>query len=79
MAAASKSLPALRFSIHPQPAHSDKIGILLADAEDAWLTPWHAVAVRSKGKIRLMHREQAERLGARLVERDGRPSHFELP
>jgi pyoverdine/dityrosine biosynthesis protein Dit1 len=70
---------ALRFSIHPQPAHSDKIGILLAEAEDAWLTPWHAVAVRSKGRIRLMHREEAERLGARLVERDGRPSHFELP
>jgi pyoverdine/dityrosine biosynthesis protein Dit1 len=70
---------ALRFSIHPQPAHSDKIGILLADAADAWLTPWHAVAVRSKGKVRLMHREEAERLGARLVERDGRPSHFELP
>lgn len=70
---------ALRLSIHPQPPHSEKIGILLADADDAWLTPWHAVALRSGKKVRLVHREEAERLGARLVERDGRPSHFEMP
>jgi pyoverdine/dityrosine biosynthesis protein Dit1 len=70
---------ALRLSIHPQPPHSEKIGILLAEADDVWLTPWHAVALRSGKKVRLVHREEAERLGARLVERDGRPSHFEMP
>jgi pyoverdine/dityrosine biosynthesis protein Dit1/AcrR family transcriptional regulator len=69
---------ALRLSIHPQHPHSEKIGILLADDGDVWLTPWHGVAVRERGRSRLLHRHQAEALGARLVERDGRPSHFEL-
>ena len=69
---------ALRLSIHPQPPHSEKIGILLGDADDVWITPWHGVAVWWAGRWRLMKRSDAEELGARLVERDGGPSHFEV-
>jgi pyoverdine/dityrosine biosynthesis protein Dit1/AcrR family transcriptional regulator len=69
---------ALRLSIHPQHPHAEKIGILLGDADDAWLTPWHGVAVRHPAGWKLVKREEAEALGARLVERDGRPSHFQL-
>jgi pyoverdine/dityrosine biosynthesis protein Dit1/AcrR family transcriptional regulator len=69
---------ALRLSIHPQSPHSDKIGILLGEAKDAWLTPWHGVALKQQGKFILTHRRDAEALGARVVERDGRPSYFEL-
>lgn len=69
---------ALRLSIHPQDPHSDKIGILLGQTNDTWLTPWHSVAVASQGHFILQHRQAVEAQGARLVERFGRPSHFEL-
>lgn len=69
---------ALRLSIHPQHPHSDKIGILLGEADDVWLTPWHGVAVEQDGQFKLMQRHQAETRGARLVESEGRPSHFQL-
>ena len=62
----------------PQPPHAEKIGILLGPADDVWLTPWHAVALLEGGAWKLVKRHQAEELGARIVERDGRPSHFEL-
>ncbi len=68
---------ALRLSIHPQPPHSDKIGILLGDAEDAWLTPWHGVALKTVGGFKLVRRHEAEALGARVILRDGRASHYE--
>jgi pyoverdine/dityrosine biosynthesis protein Dit1 len=68
---------ALRLSIHPQPPHSDKIGILLGDAEDAWLTPWHGVALKTGAGFKLVRRHEAEALGARVVLRDGRASHYE--
>lgn len=32
----------------------------------------------ANGRMRLVQRHQAEALGARVVERNGRPSHFEL-
>jgi pyoverdine/dityrosine biosynthesis protein Dit1 len=69
---------AVRLSIHPQEVHSAKIGILLAESSDVWLTPWHAVVLKREGSFRLVHREDAEAMGARMVERGGRPSHFEL-
>lgn len=69
---------ALRLSIHPQTPHSEKIGILLGEAKDTWLTPWHGVALKQQGKFILTHRHDAEGLGAQVVERDGRPSYFEL-
>lgn len=69
---------ALRLSIHPQPVHGEKIGVLLGEADDRWVTPWHAVALRVGDGFRLLHRRDAEELGARLVDRDGRPSHYEI-
>jgi pyoverdine/dityrosine biosynthesis protein Dit1 len=69
---------ALRLSIHPQGPHSEKIGILLGEANDTWLTPWHAVAVKRDGNFSLMPRHEAESLGARLVMAQGRPSHYQL-
>jgi L-tyrosine isonitrile synthase len=70
---------AVRLSIHPQSPHSPKIGMLLSDQPDqAWLTPWHAVSVRFADGYRYMHRHEAESLGGRLVEVNGRASHFDL-
>jgi len=68
---------ALRLSIHPQPPHSDKIGILLGDAEDPWLTPWHGVALKTEAGFKLVRRHEAEALGARVARREGRASHYE--
>ncbi|MFH8753834.1 L-tyrosine/L-tryptophan isonitrile synthase family protein [Streptomyces rimosus] len=71
---------AVRLSIHPQPCSSRKIGILLADTPDAWLTPWHSTAVDDGGgRFTLMKRAEAEAAGAQLVTVHGRPSHFVLP
>ncbi|MBO0651402.1 isocyanide synthase family protein [Streptomyces triculaminicus] len=69
---------AVRLSIHPQPCATDKIGILLADTPDAWLTPWHGVAVASGGRFTLMKRADAERAGATLAYVGGRPSFYAL-
>ncbi|EDM77311.1 Pyoverdine biosynthesis [Plesiocystis pacifica SIR-1] len=69
---------ALRLSIHPQPPHSAKIGILLGTATDAWITPWHGVAVLDRDGYHLMKRSEAEAMGAVMVERRGRPSHYEV-
>jgi pyoverdine/dityrosine biosynthesis protein Dit1 len=69
---------ALRLSIHPQHPHSDKIGILLGASDDVWLTPWHGTAVQKGGKFKLMRRHEAEELGARLIEQNGRPDYFIL-
>lgn len=71
---------ALRLSIHPQDPHGEKIGIRLADAEDAWITPWHGVALRRPdGTFTLVKRSDAENLpGARLVHTpDGRPDYYD--
>jgi pyoverdine/dityrosine biosynthesis protein Dit1 len=68
----------LRLSIHPQPPHSEKIGILLAESGDVWLTPWHAVALKENGNFRLVKRREAEDLGASTVFSNGSPSHLEI-
>lgn len=70
----------VRLSIHPQPAGSDKLGIhVMGGARgDAWLTPWHGVAVLREGAFALMKRADAEALGAHVVLDDGRPSHMEI-
>ena len=67
----------LRFSIHPQPAHSEKIGILLAESQDVWLTPWHSVALEENGKFRLIKRREAEELGASVVVKNGQAYFME--
>ena len=69
----------LRLSIHPQPPHSEKIGILLGESRDVWLTPWHAVALKEKSAFRFAKRREAEELGASVVLNDGRPYYMELP
>jgi pyoverdine/dityrosine biosynthesis protein Dit1 len=70
---------AVRLSIHPQDPHSEKIGILLGESDDAWLTPWHGVAVRRRGQFTFMKRRDAMALdGARVVTENGRPSYIEV-
>lgn len=68
---------AIRLSIHPQTCGTSKLGIRLMEAE-GWMTPWHGVALDVGGSFVLLKRAQAEGLGARLVYREGRPSHYEL-
>ncbi|MER6523938.1 isocyanide synthase family protein [Streptomyces sp. NPDC001508] len=70
---------ALRLSIHPQAAHSHKIGVHMIRTRDNWLTPWHGVALDEGDGVRLVKREEAECLGATVVMRGGRPSHFIAP
>lgn len=67
---------AVRLSIHPQPCGSAKLGIQLLDSADNWITPWHGTAVEVAGRFVLMKRYQAEALGADLVYRHGKPSHY---
>lgn len=69
---------AIRLSIHPQACGSKKMGIQLLKSE-LWMTPWHGVAVETKGEITLMKRWEAEKHGAKLVlDRNGRSSHFRM-
>lgn len=66
----------VRLSIHPQPCHANKLGIMLLGSDDTWLTPWHSVAVQHEtGRFTLMKRGDAEQVGdpAYLA---GRPSHI---
>lgn len=65
----------VRLSIHPQPAHSAKLGIMLLSAPDIWLTPWHAVLVQSQDGLTLMKHHEAKQIG-KLVQLEGRPSHY---
>jgi pyoverdine/dityrosine biosynthesis protein Dit1 len=67
---------ALRFSIHPQPYHSEKIGIHMINTADQWGTPWHNTVVYDGEQYLLMKRSQAESMGASLVLQNGLPSHF---
>lgn len=69
---------ALRLSIHPQPAHSEKIGILLGEAKDVWLTPWHAVALKEGERFRFIKRREAEELGASVVSSDREAAYMEI-
>jgi pyoverdine/dityrosine biosynthesis protein Dit1/AcrR family transcriptional regulator len=66
----------LRLSIHPQPDVSEKIGIHLLETEDAWLTPWHGVALLRDERFCLIKRRDAETLGANVIEEGGRGSYM---
>jgi len=70
---------ALRLSIHPQAPHAEKIGILLGDAADTWITPWHGVAVHQGERWTLMKRFDAEALGGEIFYRGDAPSYIEVP
>ncbi|MFB6894264.1 L-tyrosine/L-tryptophan isonitrile synthase family protein [Kitasatospora sp. NPDC056327] len=66
-----------RLSIHPQKVGVLKFGIRLLEHTDMWMTPWHSsVLHRPDGEWELMRSEEAAKVG-RLVERGGRPSHYE--
>jgi pyoverdine/dityrosine biosynthesis protein Dit1 len=68
----------VRLSIHPQHAHSDKLGIGLVRCKNVWGTPWHGVVVEGGDGFWLMKRCEAEALDAELVTLNGRPSHYVL-
>ncbi|MFE7565135.1 L-tyrosine/L-tryptophan isonitrile synthase family protein [Kitasatospora sp. NPDC057500] len=66
-----------RLSIHPQKVGVLKFGIRLLEHSDMWMTPWHSsVLHRQDGEWELLRSEEAAKVG-RLVERNGRPSHYE--
>ncbi|MFJ8435232.1 L-tyrosine/L-tryptophan isonitrile synthase family protein [Kitasatospora sp. NPDC094019] len=66
-----------RLSIHPQKIGVLKFGIRLLEHTDMWMTPWHSsVLHRPDGEWELIRSAEAEKVG-RLVERNGRPSHYE--
>ncbi|MER5349995.1 isocyanide synthase family protein [Kitasatospora sp. NPDC002551] len=66
-----------RLSIHPQKVGVLKFGIRLLEHTDMWMTPWHSsVLHRQDGEWELLRSEEAAKVG-RLVERNGRPSHYE--
>ena len=67
---------AIRLSIHPQAPSSLKIGVHMMPAQNAWITPWHGVAVDRGDRVELMNRKSAELCGGRLVIQDGQPSHY---
>ncbi|MBL7706197.1 MAG: L-tyrosine/L-tryptophan isonitrile synthase family protein [Taibaiella sp.] len=69
---------AIRFSIHPYAAHTDKIGIRITKATDNWLTPWHGVIVLQDNEYILMKKQDAEQAGARLMYNNGRPYYYAL-
>ena len=68
---------AVRLSIHPQPALSDRLGVHLVPTKDPWLTPRHGVVLLGKDGFELVARHDAEGAGARLIAVEDRPSHFE--
>ncbi|MGW1838306.1 L-tyrosine/L-tryptophan isonitrile synthase family protein [Streptomyces sp. BBFR2] len=76
---AEKFPRAIRLSIHPQPPHSEKLGLQLMPTRDGWLTPWHGVVLDDGVTCSLVKRWDAEKLNATVVWRDGRPSHFIAP
>lgn len=69
---------AIRLSIHPYPAHTDKIGIKITKAVDNWLTPWHGVIVLQDNEYILMKKQDAEQAGARLSYKNGQPYYYSL-
>jgi L-tyrosine isonitrile synthase len=77
-AIAARFPDAVRLSIHPQPAHSDKLGIAFMTSTNVWRTPWHGVVLDRGTEMVLVQCAEAKGLGATLITRKGRPSHYEL-
>lgn len=69
---------AVRLSIHPHTATSEKLGIQLVPSDNRWATPWHNVLVMTEGGPRLMPRLQAESLGAKLNFFENQFAFFEM-
>lgn len=73
----AKQFPeSLRLSIHPQPYHSEKIGIHMIKTLDPWGTPWHSAPLFDGKEFLLMKRSQIESMGATMVWHNGHPSHY---
>ncbi len=68
---------AVRLSIHPQGADSDKLGVKLLPSRNIWRTPWHGVAVGDGEHFELTTRRAAEEAGAKLVRSEGGYGYFE--
>jgi pyoverdine/dityrosine biosynthesis protein Dit1 len=66
----------LRLSIHPQPYHSEKIGIHMIKTLDQWGTPWHNATVFDGKEFMLMKRSHLDSMGATMVLHNGYPSHY---
>ncbi len=57
---------AVRLSIHPQNADSEKIGIRLLPSDNIWRTPWHSVVFIQNGNAVLIPRKEAIEKNAQL-------------
>src|SRR5690606_14007825 len=58
---------AVRLSIHPQPAHSKKIGVQMVASSNLWRTPWHASVLFDGKTHTLVRRADAEAMGAVMM------------
>ena len=70
---------AVRLSIHPQAAHSRKIGVQMVASSNLWRTPWHASVLFDGREHTLVRRAEAEARGAILVKMSDRYAYFVLP
>lgn len=70
---------AVRLSIHPQAAHSRKIGVQMVASSNFWRTPWHASVLFDGEKHTLVRRADAQAMGAVLVRANDRYAFFALP
>ena len=69
---------AVRLSIHPQPAHSRKIGVSMVACANMWRTPWHATVLFDGRDHSLVRRADAEAMGAVLMQERGY-AYYALP
>lgn len=70
---------AVRLSIHPQAAHSRKIGVQMVASSNLWRTPWHASVLFDGRTHTLVRRADAEAMGAVLVKHNDRYAFFAMP
>lgn len=69
---------AVRLSIHPQGADSEKLGVKLLPSRNVWRTPWHGVVVGEGERFELSTRRAAVESGAKLSRTDCGYGYFKL-
>ncbi|EKD72060.1 MAG: pyoverdine biosynthesis [uncultured bacterium] len=67
---------AVRLSIHPQPCHSEKFGIMLLQSSNVWATPWHRVLLSIGNKNILIKKKEAIAMGAKPIFINYQFSHY---
>ena len=67
---------AVRLSIHPQPLHSQKIGVQLLPSNNFWRTPWHSALIFDGKVYSLVRRKDAEDMKATLQVANGKYPYF---